>query len=91
MTEPIVYEYVAHGQVVERVQPSPHAVDIEATRLGVAVLDAKAAAARGELGDEYWRVAGEEIANATPTESTEVDATPAEDSKPAKLAPNKEK
>lgn len=55
---PTVYEFVRAGQVVERVQPSEHAADEEATRLGVLALEAIEAAERHELPSAYWRVAG---------------------------------
>lgn len=87
-----VYEYVRNGQVTERVQPSPAATDIESTRLGVAVLEAKDAAALGQLGDEYWRIAGEEIVNAAPVEpSTPEPVSTPVTPVPAKPAPSKEK
>lgn len=89
---PTVYERVEHGEVAERVQPVPG--DYEDTRLGLDVLKAQEQADRGELGTTpFWRIAGQELTNAVPAESTN---TPAEDAgrdtpKPAKPAPSKEK
>lgn len=57
---PTVYEFVRDGKVVDRVQPTEAATDLEATRLGVAALEALGAAGRGEQLDEYWRVAGQD-------------------------------
>jgi hypothetical protein len=62
------YEYVRDGEVVERVAPVDHPDDYENTRLGVAVIDAREAAERGELGREYWRLAGEQLHNAPPVD-----------------------
>lgn len=84
---PTVYEYVRNGEILDRVQPTPDAADAESTRIGVAVLEAKEAAEKGELGAEYWRVAGEEIVNAAPAEPS----TPEPSPKPGKPAPSKEK
>lgn len=75
-----VYEYVVGGEVVERVQPVDDPEDFENTRLGVAVLEAQEAAARGELGPAYWRIEGHEITNAVPDESSTQDpAEPADE------------